>query len=470
MSRPLLLSYQRAVALDPHRFVSMDKARRIGGSFGAAHRAALRGMGLMAAGGTLVELPGGSVPQKLISASQEQANELLEECYQHVEAIARVYPDPSIWPAGDPAKTRFKLRNGTAFRALPDNPRTARGGEGDVTLDEFAFSRDAQAMWRAVKSITDPNLANPRGYQLTVITTPLAEGSLAHRICRGDRSDRDEFRHFSRYHVDIHSAVRRGFPDPTWGPKQQAAYIEQVRKEAGDPDTFAQEYECSWLASSMSFLPLELLNKSRYDLKDLPAHGDDYGGYDVARKKHLSVLARVRKVGDQLWMLPLEERDVMRRAPFDIQEGRIADAIGNDGCRRVCIDGTGMGSAPAERMKRQFPRQVEVVEFTSAVKEELATTLRLALESGRLRLPFDRDLFYDLVSLRKIITAASNIRYDADDSSGSHADRAWALALAVHAAEGPAPINVDNLRGTGRGSQASRATGRTRKKRPRLIG
>lgn len=439
MSRPLLLSYQRAVALDPHAFVAMDKARRIGGSFGAAHRAALRGMGLMPREGTLLSLPGGSVPQKLISASQEQANELLAECFQHVEAISRVYPDQSVWPAGEPSKTHFRLRNGTKFRALPDNPRTARGGQGDVTLDEFAFSRDALAMWRAVKAIADPNLRNPRGYQLTVITTPLAEGSLAHRICRGDGSPRDDFRHFSRYHVDIHSAVRRGFPDPTWSAQQRAEYIERVRREAGDPDTFAQEYECSWLAANASFLPLELLWRARYEPGDLPNKntGEVYAGYDVARKRHLSVLARVRKVGDVLWMLPFEERDILQRAPFELQEGRLCDAIVKDGVRRLCIDGTGMGSAPAEKLATRFRREVEVVEFTNAIKEELATTMRLALEEGRLRIPHDRDLTYDLASLRKIVTGAGNIRYDADDTSGSHADRAWALALAVHAATAP---------------------------------
>jgi phage FluMu gp28-like protein len=437
MSRPLLTSYQRWVASDPHRSVAMDKARRIGGSFGAAHRAALRGMGFMVRDGQLLDNPLGPVPQKLVSASQEQANELLAECLQHVEAIARVYPDPSVWPDGSPAKMRFKLRNGVAFRAIPDNPRTARGGEGDVTLDEFAFSRDAKAMWSAVKPITDPNLANPRGYQLTVITTPLAEGSLAHRICRGDGSKHDLFRHFSRYHIDIYSAVRRGFPDPSASAEARAAFIERMREEAGDPATFAQEYECSWLAANAQFIPLGLLNDRRYEPGDLPVEGEEYCGYDVARKKHLAVLATVRKVGDVLWCLPMEEgRDVLRQAPFELQEDRCSKAI-QDGARRLCIDATGMGSAPAEKLRKKHLGKVEAIEFTSAVKEELATTMKLALEQGRLRIPYDRDLIYDLASLRKIVSGAGNIRYDADDSGGSHADRAWALALAVHAAIKP---------------------------------
>ena len=449
MSRPLLTSYQRFLASDPHPFVAADKARRIGGSFGVAHRAALRGMGLEVRDGKLLERAGGSVPQKLISASQEQANELLAEAYQHVEAIARVYPDERVRPLGDPAKTKFRLRNGTTFRALPDNPRTARGGEGDVTLDEFAFSRDALAMWRAVKAITDPNLGNPQGYRLSVITTPLAEGSLAHRICRGDRSKRDEFRHFSRYHIDIYSAVRRGFPNPAWSAEQRAAFIDRMRREAGDPDTFAQEYECSWLAANAAFIPLETIHAARYEPDELPIRGPLFGGLDVGRHKHLSALARVLKDerNRTLWVLPFREADIMRRKPYEEQQAYALAFVKGENARRLCIDETGLGGPPTEWIKKRAPSRVEGVTFTNQVKSDLATALKMAIEGGgegddgwKLRIPFDRDLIFDLASLRKIVTAAGNIRYDADDSSGSHADRAWAVALAVHAATAPKTV------------------------------
>ncbi len=438
--RHVLAPYQRWLATDPHRFVSADKGRRIGGSFGVSLRAAMRGMGLRFADGRLT--PGARpANQKLISASQLQANELLDETFRHVEALCANIPDRNLWPKGDPGKISFELNNGAKFRALPDNPRTARGGEGDVTLDEFAFSKDAKAIWDAVKAITDPQLGNPKGYQLTVVTTPLAEGSLAHQICRGDGSNRDIYRHFSRYHIDVYSAVRRGFPDPSWSPEARAAFIDRLRREAGSPDTFAQEYECSWLAANATFIPLELLHRARYEPEDLPSGvftSTVYGGLDVGRKKHLTVLARVAKVGDTLWMLPLEPRDVMERAPFEHQEGRAADFLRKENGKRLAIDETGIGSAPCEAISRYAPGRVEAVWFTPQVKADLATSLKLRIETGRLRIPFDRDLIYDLHSLRKIVTSAGNIRYDSeDDSNGSHADRAWALALACHAAEAP---------------------------------
>jgi len=43
----------------------------------------------------------------------------------------------------------------------------------------------------------------------------------------------------------------------------------------------------------------------------------------------------------------------------------------------------------------------------------------------------------ELASIRRIITAAGNIRYDAPRTSEGRADRAWALALALYACSTP---------------------------------
>ena len=177
----LLRPYQKRLAADPHPYLAIQKARRIGGSFGVAHRAALRALGLCITPRGLEVSPQGSVSQKLISASLEQSSELLTEVYTHIEAISQVYPDRRVHPRGDPARTKFKLRNGTTIRAFPDKPRTARGGQGDVTLDEFAYMRHQKAMWAAVKYIADPNLGDPQGYRLTVCTTGRLHQAAARR-------------------------------------------------------------------------------------------------------------------------------------------------------------------------------------------------------------------------------------------------------------------------------------------------
>jgi phage FluMu gp28-like protein len=60
-------------------------------------------------------------------------------------------------------------------------------------------------------------------------------------------------------------------------------------------------------------------------------------------------------------------------------------------------------------------------------------------------MPAEADVREDLHSLRKVVTAANNIRLDADRDERGHADRFWALALVNHAADNfrmplPAPL------------------------------
>jgi phage FluMu gp28-like protein len=51
-----------------------------------------------------------------------------------------------------------------------------------------------------------------------------------------------------------------------------------------------------------------------------------------------------------------------------------------------------------------------------------------------MRIPSDEHITADLRSIKKENTAAGNIRFAADRGKNGHADRFWALALAIHAA------------------------------------
>jgi phage FluMu gp28-like protein len=48
-------------------------------------------------------------------------------------------------------------------------------------------------------------------------------------------------------------------------------------------------------------------------------------------------------------------------------------------------------------------------------------------------MPKDHELVQDLCSIKRTITSMGNVRYDAEHNARGHADRAWALALAIHA-------------------------------------
>ena len=59
------------------------------------------------------------------------------------------------------------------------------------------------------------------------------------------------------------------------------------------------------------------------------------------------------------------------------------------------------------------------------------------MEDHRLRLPYDPLVRADLRAVTKTTTAAGNVRFTAERTREGHADRFWALALALEAASRP---------------------------------
>jgi phage FluMu gp28-like protein len=65
------------------------------------------------------------------------------------------------------------------------------------------------------------------------------------------------------------------------------------------------------------------------------------------------------------------------------------------------------------------------------------------MEDKKLRIPYSPKIRADLRAVTKETTTAGNIRFTAERSENGHADRFWALALAIHAAGTAAgPVNV----------------------------
>ena len=85
--------------------------------------------------------------------------------------------------------------------------------------------------------------------------------------------------------------------------------------------------------------------------------------------------------------------------------------------------------------------KVEAVNFTGPIKEALAYPLKGAMEDRMVRIPDDARIRADLRKVQKTTTTAGNIRFVAESTADGHADRFWALALALHAGSNPsAPI------------------------------
>lgn len=356
----------------------------------------------------------------IVSASQLQANDLLREVKNHLQVIGAA-TEQVIFDK-DPAITMLRTSTGGEVRSMSSRPASLRGPGGNLTLDEYAWCPANMEVWKAAKAITDPTLGKREGFKLRIISTPAGDGddNMFYRI-----ACRDDGEHFSKHQVSIYQAVDEGFP----------LDIEECKNECVDPEMFEQEYNCSFLSSSLRYIPAELYDRALFDPGTLPKGFEYavYAGMDVARERDNSAIEQGQLIGDTIWNWAGEAR---RGVKWDEQERWANEVMSNPKMACMCVDSTGMGSMFAERLQQRFAGRVEPVVFTGPSKEQMATGLKLAYSRGKLRVRDDLDLRRDVLNLRRDITAAGNIRFDAPRTKSGHADRAWAQALMVHAAGG----------------------------------
>ena len=234
--------------------------------------------------------------------------------------------------------------------------------------------------------------------------------------------------------VDIHQAVAEGLPRD----------VDLLRRGLNDPDAWAQEYELQWLDEASAWLSYDLLARIEHDSAGDPEKftgGPAFIGNDIAARRDLWVGWVWERVGDVLWT---REVRVLRRASFAAQAATLDELVARYNPLRMAMDQTGMGEAPTEDARRRHGAyRVEGVLFTAAAKQHLATLLKQNAEDRRLRIPADAAIRADLHSLRRVTTPAGHVRFDVHGGDG-HADRAWAAALGLYAAD--APIEVFDYR------------------------
>jgi phage FluMu gp28-like protein len=215
----------------------------------------------------------------------------------------------------------------------------------------------------------------------------------------------------------------------------EAAYFDWVKSGAADEESFLQEYMCKPADDDAAFLEYDLIASVEYGQgTDWQAAegGTLYAGVDIGRTQDLTVLWVVERLGDVLYTRHVETLKKMRKSD---QEKVLWPWFAK--CARVCIDQTGLGIGWVDDAQDKFGEYaVEGVSFTAQVKEALAYPVRSRMEERRIRIPYTGEIRADLRQVTKQVTPAGNIRFTAERTPDGHADRFWALALAIHAADG----------------------------------
>jgi phage FluMu gp28-like protein len=240
-------------------------------------------------------------------------------------------------------------------------------------------------------------------------------------------------------------------PDDARQQMDEADYFNFIRAGCSDEETFMQEYMCVPADDCSAFLSYDLIASCEESSASLPSSSEFkievekdgrarelYVGVDIGREHDLTVIWILEKLGDVFYTRAIE---TMQSETFEAQESALYELLKMPQVKRCCIDQTGLGRQFAERARYRFGQyKVEGINFTSAVKEDLAYPVRAAFDSKRIRIPHDAKIRADLRAIKKEITSSGNIRFTADRGANGHADRFWALALALHAGGRP-PCN-----------------------------
>lgn len=356
----------------------------------------------------------------ILSRGERQAAEAMNEGIKpHAKAYGLAFEAEEFDWQGDSGSHKaleVTFPGGSKITALPANPDTARGFSAGVFLDEFAFHKDSNAIWKALFPVISA------GHKLRITSTPNGKSGKFYELDTGKDDN------WSRHVVDIYQAVADGLPRD----------IDELRAGIADEDAWAQEFELRYLDEASAWLSYDLISSVEDENaglgRDSYQGGVCYVGRDIGRRHDLHVITVFEEVGDVLWE---RERIEQKRATFAQMDEAFDDVMEFYRVGRACIDQTGMGEKVVEDAQRRYGSRVEGVLFTASSKLIMATQGKQRFEDRTVRIPMgDQPYRADLHKLRKIAGPTGIARFVAERDD-DHADRTWAAFLGINAAGGP---------------------------------
>ena len=437
----LLLPYQKKWIFDGSRLKLMEKSRQIGMTWTAAYN-------------VVREACRSDAPGDFWIASRDelQGRLFVEDCAAWAKILhkAALYWRSEVLVKEGVRVDAVRFASGREVHSLSSSENSQAGKRGTRILDEFALHADPRHLF----AIAAPGVT--WGGRIEILSTHRGSGNYFNTLVREAREEGNP-KGISLHRVTLQDAVEQGLlrklkkklpeDDPRVSMSDDE-YLQFVKDGCPDEESWREEYCCIPSDDSASFLPMELIGSAEYasfddgiekyppwdvqisDLKRMK--GAMYIGVDVGRERDLTVMWLLEVVGEKAFTRKLVCLD---RAPFAMQEDRLYELMSLPCVRRCCIDETGIGRQFAERAAQKFgERRVEGVTLTAPLKEELAYPVKTALENGSLKLPPTDGVRADLRSVRRECASGGGLRFTAEHGKYGHADRFWALALALRAA------------------------------------
>ena len=436
----IFLPFQAAWIRDGARLKLMEKSRQIGLSWSTAYACVER-----------TAAQGAAHDQWVSSRDDLQARLFIEDCKMWAGILHLAARDLGEVVLDEKARLAayvLEFANGRRIHSMSSNPDAQAGKRGGRVLDEFALHPNPRTLW----TVAYPGIT--WGGSMEVISTHRGSHNFFNELVREIR-ERGNPKNISLHTVTLARALDEGFlyrlqsrlpADDERQAMDEAEYFDFIRAGAADEESFQQEYMCNPADDDVAFLSYDLIAGVEYPAGmawQQVESGRLYAGLDIGRKQDLTVLWVVERLGDTLYTRHIETLKDMSKPE---QEKVIWPWI--ERVDRICMDYTGLGIGWGDDAQARFgAHRVELVTFSAHVKEALAYPVRGAMEDGTLRIPYDPAVRADLRQVTRQVTATGAVRFTAERSADGHADRFWALALAIAAAaRALGPVQVASRR------------------------
>ncbi len=389
----------------------------------------------------------------------------LEEATEKIRYARRVYESLRI--SGLPRLVRdnelsLEFGNGVRLLSLPSKPPRGKA-RMHVVLDEFAHVQHDREIYTAALPVIS------KGGRLRVGSSPLGGSGVFWEVFTERLKPYPGYARKTTPWWEVQAfcknvrealALAPGMPSAARVERFGNERIQTLYGNMVEED-FQQEYECAFQDEAVAWLTWELIKANQVMAQDgqlvyrrartvedafaaidevaraiADGHVEDVlaGGMDIGRHKDLTELVFV---GKSPWLpqLPYRLGISLAGVPFDDQYAVAARALDVLPILQLLIDRNGIGMQLAENLTRAYGGRAQGVDFTNATKESWAVEVKVRMERGELPLPLDRDIAYQVHSIKKTVTAAKNNVFDTASNEKHHADIFWAWALAVWAAK-----------------------------------
>lgn len=397
----------------------------------------------------------------------------LEEAKEKIRYSRAIYDNLRV--GGLPTMVRdsqlnLEFSNGARLTSLPSKPARGRA-RANVGLDEFAHAPRDRAIYTGSLPVISKG-----GARLRIGSSPLGASGVfweiftqALRPYPGYRRRATPWWHVYSFCLNVPEARKLAPGMPTahrvelFGNDRIKAIFANMPLE-----DFQQEYEAEFVDESTAWITWEEISAAQdADLVCFLATARDTlnqevtdaidglaravtagaveqvftGGMDIGRTRNTSelFLTGLSTTGHH----PLRLAITLDNMKFEDQLSVLYYALKRLPIAVVLIDQNGIGRNLAETAVASFPPRVAGVDFTNATKTLWATDAKMLIQNRRTPLPVDRDLAYQIHSIKRLVTANKNLVFDTERNEKHHADKFWAWALALHGGYQRPPAGAD---------------------------